>query len=179
MFLLRTSYGIVRATHFMRTTPLTSWKDQAERFDREVRKVTEAILGTPLDEKAWTQATLTPSLGGLGLRRVVDHADGAFAASWAESQGTARESWVRPAQAESHKGSQTQTSLAFDTAVHAKLVNDSSSPREKQRLGRLAADHAGAWVTAVPPRLEGSDCVMAPSVFRTAVRYRLGVPVAR
>jgi hypothetical protein len=65
MFLLRTSYGIVRATHFMRTTPLTSWRDQAQRFDCEVRKVAEDILGVPLDDRAWTQATLTPSLGGL------------------------------------------------------------------------------------------------------------------
>ena len=34
-------------------------------------------------------------------------------------------------------------------------------------------------MTAVPSRIEGSDCVMSPSVFRTAVRYRLGVHVAR
>src|SRR5579872_4521181 len=33
LFLLRTSYGIVRATHFMRTTPLVDWKTQAEKFD--------------------------------------------------------------------------------------------------------------------------------------------------
>ena len=151
MFLLRTSYGIVRATHFMRTTPLDSWRSQAERFDREVRKVAEDILGVPLDDRAWAQAALTPSLGGLGLRRVVDHADGAFAASWVESQSTAMESWVRPVQAESHKGSQTQASLTFDKAVHAKLVADSLSQREKQRLSRLVAEHAGAWVTAVPP----------------------------
>ena len=119
LFLLRTSYGIVRATHYMRTTPLAHWKDQAVRFDREVRKLAEDILGSPLDDRAWTQATLTPSLGGLGLRRVVDHADGAFAASWQESQGTARESWIPPPQA-FHKGSQTQASLAFDNQALGK-----------------------------------------------------------
>ena len=136
-------------------------------------------MGVPLDDRAWAQAALTPSLGGVGLRRATDHADGAFAASWAESQATARESWVRPPQAEVHKGSQTQVSLAFDKAIHAKLVAESPTQRERQRLGRLAAEHAGAWVTAVPSRIDGSDCVMSPSVFRTAVRYRLGVPVAR
>ena len=88
-----------------------------------------------------------------------------------ESQGTARESWIPPPQASVHKGSQTQVSLAFDKVVHAKLVSESSSQREKQRLSRLVAEHAGA--------IEGSDCVMSPSVFRTAVRYRLGVHVAR
>ena len=92
MFLLRTSYGIVRATHFMRTTLLAHWKTQAEKFDQEVRKLAEDILGCPLSDRSWAQAALTPSLGGLGLRRVVDHADGAFAASWHESLATARES---------------------------------------------------------------------------------------
>ena len=179
LFLLRTSYGIVRATHFMRTTPLANWRTQAEKFDKEVRKLAEDILGVPFDDRAWAQAALTPSLGGLGLRRVVDHADGAFAASWVESQVTARESWSPPAQLPQHKGSQTSASLAFDKSVHAKLVAESPTQRERQRLARLVAEHAGAWVTAVPSRIEGSDCVMSPSVFRTAVRYRLGVHVAR
>ena len=67
--------------------------------------------------------------------------------------------------------SQTQVSLAFDKAIHAKLVAESPSQRERQRLGRLVAEHAGAWVTAIPSRIDGSDCVMSPSV---SVRYRLG-----
>src|SRR6185369_1091555 len=143
MFLLRTSYGIVRATHFMRTTLLAHWKTQAEKFDQEVRKLAEDILGCPLSDRSWAQAALTPSLGGLGLRRVVDHADGAFAASWHESQGTAREQWVPPVQASLHRGSQTHASLAFDKGAHARLVSESSTQRERQRLGRLVAEHAG------------------------------------
>ena len=143
------------------------------------KKSSRRYLRCSFERTGLTQAALTPSLGGLGLRCVVDHANGAFAASWEESQATARESWVRPAQVEAHKGSQTQASLAFDKAVHAKLVAEAPSQREKQRLGRLVAEHAGAWVTAVPSKVEGSDCVMSPAVFRTAVRYRLGVPVAR
>src|SRR3982751_4668852 len=145
MFLLRTSYGIVRATHFMRTTALDCWRVEAEEFDREVKRVAEAILGTPLSE-----AALTPSLGGLGLRRVVDHADGAFAASWSESERTARESWERPPQTAAHSGSQTQASLAIDRAIHARLIGESTTQQDRQRLSRLTAEHAGAWVTAVP-----------------------------
>ena len=95
-----------------------------------------------------------------------------------QSPRTARESWIRPPQADAHSGSQTEASLAFDKSVHARLVKESTSQREKQRLDRLLAEHAGAWVTAVPSNLEGSDCIMSPSVFRTAVRYRLGVQVA-
>ena len=131
------------------------------------------------DDRAYAQAALTPSLGGLGLRRVVEHADGAFAASWHESQNTAKESWARPPQADRHSGSQTQASLQVDRATHARLVGESPSRRESHRLTRLLAEHAGAWVTAVPSNLDGSDCCMSPQVFRTAVRYRLGLKVAR
>ena len=81
LYLLRVSYGIVRATHFMRTTPLVHWEALAVEFDKGVRETAEVF-----DDKAYDQASLTPSLGGLGLRRVVDHADGAFAASWRESR---------------------------------------------------------------------------------------------
>jgi hypothetical protein len=179
LYLLRVSYGIVRATHFMRTTPLAAWECHASRFDRDVRRAAEEILGTPFDDRAYAQAALTPSLGGLGLRRVVDHADGAFAASWRESMSTARESWEQPPQCLTHLGSQTQNSLAVDQAILARLVSQSSSEREKKRLARLQEEHAGAWVTAVPARVDGSDCSMSPQVFRTAVRYRLGLRVAR
>jgi len=43
-FLLRTSFSVVRATHFMRTTPLAQWSVQAAEFDARVRAAAEAIL---------------------------------------------------------------------------------------------------------------------------------------
>ena len=51
------------------------------RFDGAIRRAAETILGAPFNNQSYTQAALTPRLGGLGLRRVVDHADIAFAAS--------------------------------------------------------------------------------------------------
>ena len=150
LFLLRVSYSIVRATHHMRTTPLSHWLDHAVEFDRSVRDAAEAILGTVFDDRAYAQAALTPSLGGLGLRRVVDHADAAFAASWRESLVTAGESWATPPQVNAHSGSQTEASLVIDRAIHTRLLSESPSKREHQRLTRLLAEHAGAWVTAVP-----------------------------
>ena len=38
IFLLRLSFGIVRATHFMRTTPLSLWSKQAGEFDEKVSR---------------------------------------------------------------------------------------------------------------------------------------------
>jgi hypothetical protein len=96
MFLLRTSYGIVRANHFMRTTPLSLWEVHAQVFDEGVRHTAESILGFPFAPGEYQQACLTPSLGGLGLRRVVDHARAAFSASWRESLDTSGEPWSVP-----------------------------------------------------------------------------------
>src|SRR3954447_5778388 len=85
LYLLRVSFSIVRATHFMRSTPLAHWRAQAEGFDARLRRTAESILGSPFSDPVYAQAALSPSLGGLGLRRSVDHADAAFAASWRES----------------------------------------------------------------------------------------------
>ena len=92
-FLLRVSFSIVRATHFMRTTPISKWSQQAEKFDKEIWDAAQSILGFTLSEQSWKQACLTPRLGGLGLRMIVDHADIAFSASWCESKDTCGENW--------------------------------------------------------------------------------------
>ena len=86
LFLLRISFSIVRAVHFMRTTPLAQWRDQAVTFDAKVRDAAETIIGRPMTDRAYIQAGLTPTLGGLGLRKTVEHADVAYAASWHESR---------------------------------------------------------------------------------------------
>ena len=36
-YLLRVSFSIVRAVHFMRTTPLEQWREQASKFDGMIR----------------------------------------------------------------------------------------------------------------------------------------------
>ena len=102
-YLLRISYSIVRAVHFMRTTPLKQWKEQGDKFDGMMRNAAERILGFPMSNDAFKQAALTPKLGGLGLRKTAEHADFAYGASWHESQWQAKETWVRPNQVpESH-----------------------------------------------------------------------------
>ena len=93
-FLLRTSFSIVRATHFMRTTPLAKWRKQAKRFDKEIWDAAQSILALVFSEQSWKQACLTPRLGGLGLRKIEDHAEIAFSASWRESRATCRDGLI-------------------------------------------------------------------------------------
>src|SRR6476660_138682 len=49
-YLLRVSYSIVRAVHFMRTTPLVQWKEQAVKFDSMMRRAIEIILADPMSD---------------------------------------------------------------------------------------------------------------------------------
>jgi hypothetical protein len=111
------------------------------------------------------------------LRKTTQHADFAYGASWHESQWQAKETWVRPIQVPESHISQSAASFRFDKNVHAQLVSEAPSERERQRLLRVAQPHAGAFVTAVPLEEDGKGTLMKPRVFSIAVAYRLGVPV--
>jgi len=176
-YLLRVSYSIVRAVHFMRTTPFHQWQKQGEKFDGMVRGAAEKILGCSMSERVFIQAALTPKLGGLGLRRCVEHAGFAYSASWHESKQQSGENWTRPTLVSESHVAQDEASLTFDKEMHKYLVDSAPDDREKQRLLRIAQPHAGSFITAVPSNEDGNDAIMRPRVFRTAVLYRLGLPV--
>src|SRR5438270_12451616 len=65
IFLLRLSFGIVRATHFMRTTPLSLWMKQADEFDKKVCHTVFHILGLKPTPEAYDQASVSTTIGGL------------------------------------------------------------------------------------------------------------------
>jgi hypothetical protein len=179
MYLLRVSYSVVRAVHFMRTTPINHWRNQGARFDSVVRDTAELILGARMSDETYKQASLTPKLGGLGLRKIVDHAGFALSASWHESMETAREQWDRPFDVAVEAKSQKEASYEFDLQAHTSLVSSAPSDRERQRLLRLATPHCSGLVTAVPSSIDGSDTILRPQNYRIAVRYRLGLPVQK
>ena len=76
LYLLRLSFGICRATHFMRTTPLSLWSEQAAKFDSVVGHTVFQCLGLKPVPEAYDQASVSTKIGGLGIRRMVDHAKG-------------------------------------------------------------------------------------------------------
>jgi len=79
MYLLRLSYGIVRANHFMRTTPLPQWDEVAAKFDACVREPVVKIIGTTFPDDSYVQAWHPPCRGACPrslfgeLARVYDH----------------------------------------------------------------------------------------------------------
>jgi hypothetical protein len=160
-YLLRVSFSIVRAVHFMRTTPLAQWREQASKFDGLIRNAIEKILGFPMDDTTFAQACLTPRLGGLGLRKVVEHADLAYHASWHEAKKEAKETWTLPANLPADYLSQKDASFDFDEKMHRYLV-DQADTRGAQRLRRAAQPHACGFITAVPSDEDGKETLFRP-----------------
>ena len=174
--MLRISFSIVRAVHFMRTTPLQQWREQGLKFDAMLRKAAEEIFGFPMADSTYAQAALTPKLGGLGLRKTLEHADLAYAASWHESKKQSCEEWKQPPSVPDYVP-QKRASFSFDERVLDFLIDNATSDRDAQRLRRAAQPHAGGFITAVPSEEDGNDTVLRPRIFRVAVAYRLGVPL--
>ena len=101
----------------------------------------------------------------------------AYHASWHESIKTAKEVWVAPPGMSAEHVPQSVASFDFDEKRHAFLVSTAPNEREAQRLRRCAQPHANGFITTVPSEEDGRDTLLKPRVFRTAVAYRLGVPV--
>ena len=74
---------------------------------------------------------------------------------------------------------QSVASLAFDEKVHAELIQQAKAgkARDAQRLSRCAQPHSGGFITALPSKHDGFDTILKPKTFRTAVYYRLGIPI--
>src|SRR5947209_4726004 len=95
----------------------------------------------PVNE-AYDQVSVSTNIGGLGIRRIVDHAKGAFTASWFEAQVTTHESWVKPDDADCSADYATQRKASSATDVAMSKLKATSSPRDSQRLSRLDSPHA-------------------------------------
>ena len=70
---------------------------------------------------------------------------------------------------------QKQISHLIDTHISKCLLDNVDSLRDKARLNLVALPHAGDWLNVVPTPSLGLQ--MKTIEFRTAVLYRLGMPV--
>src|SRR2546421_10787234 len=77
------------------------------------------------------------------------------------------------------QGSTTHSTLLLPRLMQplwAKL-KATENPRDAQRLNRLDSPHANAWLSARPSCMDGTDTVLPPRIYRTAVARLLGQPV--
>ena len=56
-------------------------------------------------------------------------------------------------------------------------LKSNANAREAQRLNRLDSPHANAWISARPSSMDGTDTILPPRIYRTAVARLLGQPV--
>lgn len=137
MYLLRLSYGIGLANHYMRTTPFSQWEAVAAKFALCIRDAVAQLLGTTFPREFYAQACISTQFGGLGIPRVADHADVAFAASWHESITLCEAEYVP----------QMIASAKVDAESLDELISHASI-RDAQRLRRNDFAHANAWISA-------------------------------
>ena len=99
-------------------------------------------MGTIFEGTSYEQeACLSTKIGGLGLRRVVDHANVAFTASWHEAVTTSGEQgWTRPDSCDEKHQTQRAGSIAIDEIKFNDLLSKSDE-RDSQRLRRLNIPH--------------------------------------
>ena len=173
--LLRSCFSSPKVSYLLRTTPpvphcVAVW----QKFDGLVRDSFNRILGSSLTDTAWSQAQLTSSRGGFGLRSAALHSSAAYLASSLEAQHLVEEILVdtvpvvpylqeslnhfaevlqleEPLIKEVLVGEkQRALSLRIDCRLHTSLVESADSTRDKVRYGSLGLPHAGDWVNVVP-----------------------------
>ena len=89
--LLRSCFSLPKFSYITRTIPSSSHLQTYKKFDKAVRHTLEGIIGSPLTDSQWTQASLPVSMGGLGLRCAEVHAPGAYLMSVTSSDQIIRD----------------------------------------------------------------------------------------
>ena len=177
-YLLRTSYSITRANHFMRTTPLAIWFQQAQEYDALVRGSAEEVLGFPFSDREYKQAATSPNVGGLGLRQCSIHAPGAFNDSLWRSQKFFGDKWPDKDRSTLKEAPpQRERSMAIDEKTIAELMS-TADKRGAHILQGLQSPHASAWVTAPPSIPNGFENVIQPRAFQISAMRLLNHPIS-
>ena len=81
LFLLRQCFAAPKILYVLRCAPCFELENHLAHYDSVVKSAAEAIANVSLDAEQWSQATLSASLGGLGLRCATDLALPAYLSS--------------------------------------------------------------------------------------------------
>jgi len=195
--------GAGKMMYQARTTPPSAIRGALAEFDSMVRRAFESVVGSALAEEEWTQATLGTAHGGLGLRRIGDHAAAAYVSSraatfgcckmanaefcWeAGEEGTALALAIEELRSLGVPLPQDVTLRVPDGKKQASLSREIDARRLQELLSVLdvrgqarirscSVPHAAAWATASPA--PGLRLHLLAPLFQVAVRLWLGAPV--
>ena len=197
LFLLRNIVSMPRLLYTLRTAPCTGSAELA-RYDELLRSLLAMTLNIDLSEKAWLQASLPVSWGGLGVRSAALLAPSAYLASAAgasalistilplrllstvdESGKVALAAWRLQADPTMSPPDATQCvrQKAWDnpccSQVATTLLNNVSDSAERARLLASAEDKSGAWLMLLP--ISSIGLKLGDDAVRVAVGLRLGI----
>ncbi|KAL5502936.1 hypothetical protein EMCRGX_G009797 [Ephydatia muelleri] len=173
--LLRLCASFCKHVHLSRTTPPSLCSDSLKFCDDEVRSCLSSCLAVDIPDPNWTQAQLSPSMGGFGLRSLSGHSPAAFISSLAAS-GFGNLDNVHLQQAVTRFNSQ----VSPQDAITIEAILDSPPPQsslsKKARLLSVSAPFAGSWISTIPSpvlnlHLDSAECQMA-------LRWWLGLNTA-
>ena len=182
--------------HLARATPPNLISEALELFDVEVRQCFTQSIAVEVTDRAWQQAQLNLSHGGLGLRSVSHHFSAAFIASFcASSFGDAQNphlshavdffnTLVSPSEVISVVAI-TASSIHQRVLYMSKKLEDhqfsllleTSSPANKARLLSVSAPHAASWLLVTPS--SGLDFHLDPNELQISIQWWLGMDTTR
>ena len=94
--LLRNCLALPKMSYLIRTVNPLNHQASMNRFDDSVRNSLERLLGSPMSDDKWTQASIPVSQGGLGLRSAALHSAGAFISSFSDSHSIIEDMTGKP-----------------------------------------------------------------------------------
>ena len=198
--LLRSCLSLPKIMFILRALNTLDYQEPLMEFDSIIRGALSHLLGSPLTDIQWAQASLPVAMGGVGLRSAVDHAPVAHAVSLIAAQplldgllGEDTQELQLPqplldmitaktgelTSVESLSGvSQKEASLKVDLLNQSLLLqhfNEEGEAREIARMASLGLPRAGNWLSVVPSPALGLH--LRTAEFIPVLKYRLGLPV--
>ena len=195
--LLRSCLSLPKFEYIARTTHPSLHAESMSRFDDLMREALGSVVGRPLEDKQWDQASLPVSKGGMGLRRGVLHSPASYISSVAHSFPLVTEilspivyspfgvdealtilnSVVdEPLSFEEAKAkTKKELTHAIDLSLQNSVFAAASTIEDRVRLSGVAKSRAGAFLNVVPSPGLGNS--MHSQEFRCAAQYRLGAPI--
>ena len=173
--LLRSCLALPKLSYMLRTCPPSSIINAAAGFDAAIREALESILGGPLTEWSWINASLPCSRGGINLRSASLHAPAAFLASVSHSQALVESMLGQAVGPSPHSSStvavlsaaasrpdgqcledidvplhQHSLSVTIDEALHQHLLSTAPSTHARALTLSSALPQTGDWLNGIP-----------------------------
>jgi hypothetical protein len=196
-YLLRNCFSLPKLQYMLRCSPCFT-SSVIARYDDCIRSTLECLLNVQLADNAWMQASLPVSAGGLGVRTADQIVLPGFLSSMIGCTDLCQkllpirlhsitgkldrhfidacEQWKRRTPAiPPFDCRQKKWDLPLVDATLSLLLNTAPNQAAVARLSAVSAQHAGAFLNAIPIKAIGTR--MDDKSLRIAIALRLGAPV--